>query len=356
MTSKFHEEVHLNRKLKILYVGNGSIGSNALSLSNGFLKNGVTVDFVETVHFDSPGRKSFKRVVLKFFPNIYGSVSSLILGAMINKRIKIFQPDVLFVFKGNYLASSTLMNFTGLKMHYHPDDSSNAVNRTLIFSNAERYYDIHISSKRHNLSEIAIRTQKPVFFIWYAYDEDWHMESSSPNLLGLEFKVGFIGHSRPDRITLMESLALRFGKGLALSGLKWERSNKLRQKATIIPPVYGKSFSDFARRIPIQIGLLNSDNRDQHTARSFEIPATGALLIAQDTREHREIFKSEQNALFFNDLEELVQKIEWAHANPVEAAKIAKNGHDLIVNNANSWTDRANEIIHIIYSHFKDID
>jgi hypothetical protein len=260
-------------------------------------------------------------------------------------------PDVVFVFKGIYLNKSTLEMIDCLKVHYHPDDSSNPLNRTTIFSEAERIYDIHFTSKKHNINEIFQRTGKTVFFIWYAYDERWQFRTAPLNFSNPKYRIGFIGHMRPDRNELILNLAYKYGKNLAVSGLKWNRIRNLKHLATLYPPSYGASFSRFVAMAPVQLGLLNSDNRDQHTARSFEIPAAGGLLLAEDTADHREIFLSEENVIFFKNENDLIDRISWIAANPEKAQKIAENGFLHITRNSNTWRDRSSEILNTIIQY-----
>lgn len=335
-------------KLKLLFVGHGGVGSNASSLFCGLQSNVGTAILIDTKFFDSPNRLSLRRFVLYFFPNFYGKVASIIIGRIVRKQMSKVRPDLLFVFKGNYLSRNTLSQVDCLKVHYHPDDSSNPVNRTSIFNEAEASYDIHFTSKKHNISEIINRTGKKVFFIWYAYDDRWQFRYAPLNFNNPKYRIGFIGHMRPDRSELITNLAEKYGKKLAVSGLRWNRIRNLKLLATLYPPSYGQSFSIFVAMAPVQLGLLNSDNRDQHTARSFEIPAAGGLILAEDTSEHREIFVSEENALFFRNEKELLDKLSWIESHPNEAHKIADNGYLHITRNKNTWKDRAVEILRVV--------
>jgi spore maturation protein CgeB len=119
----------------------------------------------------------------------------------------------------------------------------------------------------------------------------------------------------------------------------------LKRDSVLFPAAFGPSFSEIVAEAPLQLGLLNSENRDEHTARSFEVPASGGLLLAEDTPEHRDIFKSESNALFFKTTAQLLNQIDWVIANPAGAREIANAGYELITNGSNSWADRANEIL-----------
>lgn len=336
-------------KVRILFVGVGGVGSNASSLYTGLQSNVGSALHIDTKFFDTPTKLSIRRIMLYFFPKLYGFLASRIIGRTVRKMASIESPDILFVFKGNYVNKSTLRKLDCLKVHYHPDDSSNPINRTAVFNDAEGSYDIHFTSKKHNVSEICKRTGKRVFFIWYAYDDRWQFRSNPLNFIDPKYKIGFIGHMRPDRSELIMNLAKKYGKKLAVSGLRWDRIRNLKLLASLYPPYYGESFSKFVAMAPVQLGLLNSDNRDQHTARSFEIPAAGGLILAEDTSEHREIFVSEENAIFFRNEKDLYDRLSWIETHPYEAQIIADNGFLHITRNKNTWKDRACEILNIIF-------
>jgi spore maturation protein CgeB len=333
---------------RILFVGHGGIGSNALSLYAGLQARVNHIEMIDTKFFDSPTRYSFRRVTHRLFPYFYGYVASQIVDFRVRKKLKNQIVDIVIVFKGMYVRKKTLERLNSIKVHYHPDDSTNLANRTAIFDQAESTYDLHFTSKKHNIEEIIKRTGKAVHFIWYAYDPKWHFRASSISFLNPTFDIGFIGHMRPDRFELILDIAKIYEKRFAVAGLKWDRFKELIELSVVYPPFYGESFSFFVKSAPLQLGLLNSDNRDQHTARSFEVPAAGGLLIAEDTPEHREMFGSESNALFFKTREELIQKISWVQDNPELARKIAENGHRYITENSNTWEDRAAEILRVV--------
>jgi hypothetical protein len=334
--------------ISLLFVGCGTIGSNSLSLFAGFqstVKHSVLID---TSFFDSPGRYSIRRILRRISPVLYGVFASGCISLKLQKELRKSRQNLVVVFKGNYVSRATLNRITALKVHYHPDDSSNPVNRTKIFSKAEKHYDLHFTSKRHNISEIFERTGKSVFFMWYAYDEKWHFRISPVTFTSPIYRIGFFGHMRPDRTGLILEIAQKFGKEFAVTGEKWGKVKGLTRLADVKTATYGIALSSFVASAPLQLGLLNSDNRDQHTARSFEIPAMGGLLLAEDTEEHREIFGPKGNVLYFENPAQLFEQIAWVYSNPELAKKIAENGYIHITRNPNTWKDRSIEILTIV--------
>jgi hypothetical protein len=332
----------------IIFVGNGSLGSNALSLFDGFRSVFSKCHMIDTRIFESPPKLSIRNIVKHFFPKFYNLFVSIFLSLHVKFLVRKHHPDVFFVFKGIYVTKECLDGIDAIKVHYHPDDSSSKENRTDIFDKAELAYNLHFTSKRHNVSEISERTGKSVYFIWYAYDERWHFRNPKMELKNRSYLLGFIGHFRPDRSEMFLDLSQHLGKQLAIAGKNWNRVKNLLSNATVLSPQYGESFSNFCGIAPVQLGLLNSANRDLHTARSFEIPATGALLIAQNTSEHREIFNHMRTALLFDTLQDVYALLDWIEKNPLEAQKIADMGHALITSKSNKWKDRAKEIFLII--------
>lgn len=335
----------------LLYVGHLGSGSNALSLLNGFKGLVEHTTYIDTKFLDSPPRISIRRVLHRYFPFIYANVSATIVTCLMKYRIHHDKPTVLFVYKGNWLRSSVLQKFHGSKVHFHPDDSSQDVNRTRIFDSAESSYDLHFTTRSENVIEIHARTQKPVYKTKFAYDKHWHFRGGVLNFEGRTPKIGFIGHARQDRNQLILNIARRYPGSLFIAGLKWNRVKDLKEFANVLPPMYEVAFSSLVEKVPLQLGLLNSANRDQHTARSFEIPAAGGLILAEDTSEHREIFGPGENALFFRTESELFEKIDWVFNNPKLATEIANNGYLHITRGKNSWEDRAQDFWFTIMEH-----
>jgi spore maturation protein CgeB len=66
---------------------------------------------------------------------------------------------------------------------------------------------------------------------------------------------------------------------------------------------------------------------DQHTTRTFEIPACGSLLLADRTEEHQEFFEEGQEAEFFESCEELLEKVRFYGSNESARKRVADRGY-----------------------------
>ncbi|MFM7683607.1 MAG: glycosyltransferase, partial [Bacteroidota bacterium] len=64
-------------------------------------------------------------------------------------------------------------------------------------------------------------------------------------------------------------------------------------------------------------------NRDEQDSRTFEIPACGTPMIAEYSSVHASLF-NENEVLYFNPNEELLNKVRYFMENPAIAAQFAE--------------------------------
>jgi spore maturation protein CgeB len=262
--------------------------------------------------------------------------------AALQQSMTNFAPDLYIGFKNLTITREIFMTLKCPKAHFHPDDSTIQINRSPHFEEIESLFDFHFTPKSFNVSEIATRTQnEKVHYLPYAYDEDWHF----PRPRKAEYLIGFIGHRREDRRELIDHLSARYGKEFLVSGAKWNRNLSLVRRSTVLPPQYGVNYSKIAHKTTMLLGLLNSENRDLHTARSYEIPATGSLFIGERTKEHLSMFTDMEDGCLFSDEVELLSKIDYLTENPGAVRDISARGLKRIQESNGSWIDRAKEMI-----------
>jgi spore maturation protein CgeB len=75
--------------------------------------------------------------------------------------------------------------------------------------------------------------------------------------------------------------------------------------------------------------------------RSFEVPAMGGCMLAEDTDDHREIFGEEGNAVcYFKNTTELLVKLRWLVEHERDRHRLAIASHELILGRPNTYCDR----------------
>lgn len=330
----------------MLFVGDDWYGSNATSLRDAFTDLGLEVLTVNTFSSRSGPSSIPKRLARKIRPAAFSRRSTESVSEAVRAAVRAHGAfDYLFVFKGIHVSAAVVSEFRGLTVHYHPDDTANLANVSDIYSAAEPHYDTHVTTKLHNVGELRARTKSDVIFVRCAYDPRWHFADKSASTLD---RVGLVGTKRPDRIKFVGSVAAAASNAdqrMLIAGSGWSSEHHLGRIAEIVGPKFGAEFSLAVHSAPIQLGVLNSANRDSHTCRSFEVPAAGGLFVGEWSAEHDSIFSEQGSALLYRTEEEAIDMIRFALLNEEFSSRTRAKGLELITNGKNTYVDRAREIL-----------
>jgi spore maturation protein CgeB len=109
--------------------------------------------------------------------------------------------------------------------------------------------------------------------------------------------------------------------------------------------VYGDDYARALTGARIGIGFLRRSWPDQHTTRTFEIPACGSLLLADRTDEHREFFEEGKEAEFFGTEEELVDKAEYYSRKDADRLRLAGAGYQRCIRGKYSYIHRLHAVL-----------
>jgi len=327
--------------MRILFAGDDWYGSNARSLAEGFRRAGHEVAVVDTTAITLPRRGS----AAWWYAKRTGRRAPGTVDA-VHRQLEA-QPvaDLLFCYTAVHLDQERLLTLpAGRRVHYSADDVANPVNTTPAYLAAEPGWDAIVTTKAHNVSELAARGAQQVVFVRSAYDPDWH-RPIAPRFRR-RYAAGFVGNARPDRVALIAGLAERWGRDFYLAGPGWRRRQALlRSRATVRGPQYGAALSAAIGAVDANLVLLNSDNRDTHTCRTFEVPAAGGLFVGPRTVEHAELLADGHEALLYDDPAEIDDIVERVRADPAATRRIAAAGHAAITRGHHTYADRAQEII-----------
>ncbi len=330
--------------MRVLFVGDDWIGSNARSMADGFRAAGHDVVVVDTTPVTLPTRLTpswvYSKVAEQRAPWDVDAVHR-----RIEQAAAVLRPDLLFAFNAAHLDQPRLLSTPArLRVHYSPDDVSNPRNTSPAYLDHERAWDMVVTTKRHNVQELIGRGVRAVKFVLSAYDPAWHRLAARRE--PREYLVGFVGACRPDRRASTTALARRYGDRMLVRGPGWRRVPELhRTGATVGGPVYGEHFSAVVAQVTANLVLLNSDNRDTHTCRTFEVPAAGGLFVGERTAEHAELLEDGRECFLFSGTEELYEILRRCEENPGEARRVAALGHRRITGGPHAYVDRAREIV-----------
>jgi hypothetical protein len=330
--------------MKILFVGDDWLGSNARSLADGFRQAGHEVYVVDSSKVTLPTRLTppwgYAKVTGRRAPWTTTAVHE-----QIENAAEAVRPDMLFCYKTIHLDQERLLRVpAAVRVHYSADDVSNPYNTSPEYLAAEPGWDAVVTTKRHNVPEILARGAKHVTFVLSAYDPAWHQPCAARTTR--RYLVGFVGSRRPDRVPMLHRLAREYRDEMFLAGPGWQRDPVAQASAaTVAGAQYGQDLSIAIAPVTANLVLLNSDNRDTHTCRTFEVPAAGGLFVGERTPEHLDLLDDGTEALLFSGEEEMQELLGRCRSNPADVAAIAAAGYRRIVGGGHRYVDRAQEII-----------
>jgi spore maturation protein CgeB len=337
--------------LHILFIGANWHGSNSTSCKRAFRHLGCDVIDVDDMHFfprwQSVGMRGLRKALRPFILAEFGNY--------IKRQCRNYQPELVFVFKGN-LVKPEIIEFCkrsgAFVFNFYPDWDFGQFYKQFgnDFIKCMTAYDVLFTPKSYHIQRLKDIGAIRVEFLPYAYDPWCHypVTLSSYEWERYQSDITFIGTWGEARAALMEQLvSYDFPYNLTIWGNKWEEldSHSPLRKYVKWMPAYGETQARILAGCKIALAFLRPP--DLHTARSFEIPAYGAFMLAQRSAEHIEFFREDFEIACFDDIEELHSKIEYYLKNDDERKQIALAGYKKVTHGGHSYIDRMARVIDI---------
>jgi hypothetical protein len=243
-----------------------------------------------------------------------------------------YAPDLVWIEKGLTIEASTLRAVNArwpgaVLVTYSGDDMFNPRNQSRQWWECLALYDVHVTTKRHNVTELREAGAREVFQVDKGFDPLVHrpMPVTPESRARFGGDVGFIGWPEAERARSMAHLAAN-GIPVRIWG-PWSRWRGRRPGLRVEGrPLWGDDYATAISSLRINLCFLRKKNRDQQTTRSVEIPACGGFMLAERTAEHLELFHEDREAVYFSSDAELLEKVRHYLAHEAERASIAEAG------------------------------
>jgi spore maturation protein CgeB len=159
-------------------------------------------------------------------------------------------------------------------------------------------------------------------------------------------EVGFIGSYAAARCNSIASL-IRAGIDVAIRGDGWQQAAKwsLLKPHWRGPSIYGDEYAKAISGMEIALHFLRRENRDEQDSRTFEIPACGSFMLAERSDAHERLFQEGQEAVFFDDDSDLLEKVRYYQNRPAERNRIAQAGRKRCVEDGYDHRARLLELL-----------
>jgi spore maturation protein CgeB len=123
-----------------------------------------------------------------------------------------------------------------------------------------------------------------------------------------QHRVIFVGTSTRAR---REEIAAIRQHSVAIWGNGWPSNWVSAQRHRIHAPVYAEALARLHGAADISLNVLNKESLDGHNMRTFEVPASGGVMLARYTDAQAEFFPENEAAAYYRSPEEMDEKIDW---------------------------------------------
>lgn len=257
------------------------------------------------------------------------------------------RPALVWIEKGTTLWPATLRRFQTLPslpkiVSFSADDMMNPTNQSWYWRRGFKLYDVHVTTKTHNIEEFIELGARGVVFMAKSYDPETHrpMTLSAEEHARFESCVAFIGYYERERFQSLCALAA-VGIPVRVWGDGWAEITapsaclQLERHA-----VHGEDYARALNATKIALCFLRKVNRDRQTARSVEIPACGVFMLGERSDEHEALFREGIEAEYFGSDGELVEKARRYLADETARRRMALAGRARCVSGKFSHAER----------------
>lgn len=248
--------------------------------------------------------------------------------------------ELIWVDKAVFLTKKTtslLRKKTEKLVHFTPDPAF-TFHQSSHFTASLKYYDYAITTKPFELSFYQNHLpENKIILTTQGFNPIMHR----PKFVTANKVEGvlFIGHYEKEReVVLQQLLNARIHVGVA--GINWEKfakKNKENSHFTFLGcGIYGSDYAKAISSYQFSWGALSKWIPELHTTRTFEIPACGTALITERNSETSSFF-TEEEAVFYDNPEEMIIKIKYYQNHPDKLELLIKNGRDRVIKDGRDY-------------------
>lgn len=209
-------------------------------------------------------------------------------------------------------------------------------------------YDLFFVQRQINMEELKNREARRVELCYRSFDPAYNrpMELEGADKKEYHVGVGFVGTYENVRASYVAWL-IQNNIPVWVRGNDWpggEHWNVIKPFYKG-PSVYEEEYVKAINGMDIALHFLRHGNRDEQDSRTFEIPACKIFMIAESSPLHLELFKENEEAVFFNNKEELLEKVKFYMKHTSQRDRIAENGYRRCVTSGYDHRSRMQDVV-----------
>jgi spore maturation protein CgeB len=291
-----------------------------------------------------------RRLFIKIFLNDYNR--------SVIDQAKASNFDFILVFKGMYLKEETLkaLRLFGKPIYnFYPDVSY--TDHGAYIPAALKHYDCLFTTKSyHGLKEQQAFAISDMVLVRHGFDPEVHRPArlSQAQIEHYGCDVSFVGCWSPEKERLIQHIINNRGNiKIIVYGIGWKYSSNKFKKAlgkNLRSGAFGDELAIIHNASKVNLGLLSraaGDQAisDQTTVRTFQIPASGSVMLHEDTPEVRSYFQPEKEVMLFNGKSDLLLKLDKMLSDESLRRAIRINGYQRCIRERYDYSNAAEAIV-----------
>jgi spore maturation protein CgeB len=311
---------------------------------------GIELDFFasQNLFYEYYNKNIINKILYKLgISSIYKKINVLLI-----EKIDLFEPEIIFVFKGMEVFPATLgyAKKRGIKLvNYNPDNPfifSGSGSGNSNITNSIGLYDFHFTYSEDIKRQIDLLFNIPTAILPFGFDIEDAIFKKAKNSEEIN-RVCFIGNPDVFRAKLINNLA-KESVEIDVYGHDWEKYIN-HQNIKCYNTVSNNELWYTLRKYRIQLNIMRPHNLDSHNMRTFEVPGIGGIQLAPNTKEHRFFFEADKEIFLYNTVTECVTKINYLLSLTTEQANQYRTyAREACVKNKYSYKDRAQQVLAVL--------
>jgi len=349
--------------MKILVVGDGHSAIHEVAVVAAFKQLGHSVEsFYWQNYFSAsnPLVRLWRRAQNKF---LIGPTINRLNRDLVKKAIE-FSPKLIFIYRGTHVTPRSLIELKRALPEcelfgYNNDDPFATGHPPWLwrhFMKCVPNYDVVFAYRHRNLDDFLKIGAKRVELLRSWFLPELHKSSGvNPNYTS---DCMFVGHYEGDgRAECLEALIMSgvklklFGPYMGLKESGWDipiSKSKVLQSLLPVSYLSGQEYVKAISSTPIALCFLSKLNKDTYTRRCFEIPAIGSALFSEYSNDLASMFIDGEEAVFFRNKEELVQKVKYYLAREDQLQRIREKGTNRVIRDGHDIYSRLSAVLELV--------
>lgn len=314
-------------------------------------------------------RFEFKKYLKETFwgrIEVYFSIHGLntyLLNEALKKVCEEYSPEIILIWRGTHIAPNTLRQIKinspkSILVSYNNDDPFGPQYQTqgihqkrlwVNFKNTIPFFDVNFVYREINIKEYTEAKGQNVAIL-----RSYYIPSTKIPNTAKEYDVCFIGHYEAANMKKIRFL-LENNISVKIFGTGWHNKELSELYANEIIEVRGHDYIDTISKSKIVLGFLSKLNRDTYTRRNFEIPYIGSFMLAERTEDLQGLYSEGEEADFFSNNEELLEKVIFYLKYGDKREAIASNGNKRALSSGYDIDSVAYKMLNTI-KNFTEVD